>query len=99
MRIVSKRVLREFWEIHPQSRLPLETWYRTVTQADWQTPADAKLTFGNKVDFVADNRIVFDISGNKYRLIVHVFYPHKTVRIKFIGTHAKYDKINVETIQ
>ena len=85
--------------MHPQSQVLLQTWYDQVAKAQWKTPADAKVQFGNKVDFVADNRIVFDIGGNKDRLVVHVFYPYKTVRIKFIGTHAEYDRINAVTIR
>lgn len=69
-----------------------------VGAADWNTPSDVKAMFGSNVDFVGDNRVVFDISGNKYRLIVRVSYRYKRVLIKFIGTHKDYDKINAETV-
>lgn len=76
----------------------MTAWYQMVCKADWKSPADVKSMFGTSVDFVADNRIIFDIAGNKYRLIIHVAYPFKRVLIKFVGTHAEYDRINPETI-
>lgn len=99
MQIVAKRTLIEFWTRHPQSELPLRAWFSVVNKATWQTPNDVKDMFGASVDFVADNRIVFDISGNKYRLIVRVSYVYKRVLIKFVGTHAEYDKINAEEVK
>lgn len=69
-----------------------------VSKAAWKTPADVKAMFGASVDFVGDNRVIFDIAGNKYHLIVHVAYPFKRVLIKFVGTHKEYDKINPETV-
>ncbi|PKQ08709.1 MAG: addiction module toxin RelE, partial [Alphaproteobacteria bacterium HGW-Alphaproteobacteria-12] len=77
---------------------PLTAWYLAVSKAEWRTPADVKAMFGTGVDFVADNRIIFDIAGNKYRLIVHVAYPFRRVLIKFVGTHAAYDKIDPERV-
>ncbi len=77
---------------------PLRTWHAIVSKADWTGPSDVKAAFGATVDFVSDNRIIFDIAGNKYRLIVHVAYAYKRVLIKFIGTHKEYDKINPETV-
>lgn len=73
-------------------------WFSLVSKAEWAGPADVKTMFGASVDFVADNRIIFDISGNKYRLIVHAAYRFKRVLIKFVGTHAEYDKIDPETV-
>lgn len=61
-------------------------------------PADVKAAFGASVDFLADNRLIFDVAGNKYRLIVHVAYAYKRVLIKFVGTHAEYDRINPDTV-
>jgi len=98
MQIISRRKLRDFWLKHPQAEKPLSVWYALSSKALWQSPADVKLMFGNSVDFIADNRIIFDIGGNKYRLIVHVAYPYKRVLVKFIGTHKEYDTINPETI-
>lgn len=78
--------------------MPLRTWYALVSKAAWAGPADVKQQFGASVDFVADNRIIFDIGGNKYRLIVHVAYRYKRVLVKFVGTHAEYDKIDPNTV-
>ena len=99
MQIIAKSRLRDFWERHPQSRRPLSEWYKLVSSAKWSGPSDVKATFGNAVDFVADNRIIFDISGNKFRLIVHVAYSYQRVLIKFVGTHADYDRIDAESIE
>jgi mRNA interferase HigB len=98
MQIIAKSTLRQFWELHTHADTPLKTWHAMVSKAEWTTPADVKATFGATVDFVSDNRIIFDISGNRYRLIVHVAYPYKRVLIKFIGTHKEYDQINPETV-
>lgn len=98
MQIIARRTLKQFWTKHPQAQGPLSIWFAMVSKAEWTGPADVKATFGNTVDFVSDNRIIFDISGNKYRLIVHAAYPFKRVLVKFVGTHAEYDKIDPETV-
>ncbi len=98
MQIIAKRKLREFWTIHNQAEAPLKAWYALVVKADWSSPQDVKDEFGNTVDFVADNRIIFDIGGNKFRLIVHVTYRFKRVLIKFVGTHEEYNRIKPETV-
>jgi len=98
MQIMAKRRLRDFWEEEPRAQAPLEAWYAIVDNADWSQPADIKDTFGTTVDFVADNRVIFDIGGNKYRLVVHVAYKFHRVLIKFVGTHAQYDEIDPETV-
>ncbi|MDK1376566.1 MULTISPECIES: type II toxin-antitoxin system HigB family toxin [unclassified Sinorhizobium] len=98
MQIIAKSTLRAFWERHPRAETPLKTWHAVVSNAEWTGPADVKAMFGAHVDFVSDNRIIFDISGNKYRLVVHVAYPFKRVLIKFVGTHKEYDEINPETV-
>jgi mRNA interferase HigB len=98
MQIVALRTLKQFWEIHAQAEMPLRAWYADVSDAVWATPQDIKNEYGATVDFVGDNRIIFDIGGNKYRLIVHVSYLYKRVLIKFVGTHKDYDKINPETV-
>ena len=69
-----------------------------VNTAKWITPADVKVMFGSTVDFVGDNRIIFDIGGNKFRLIVHVAYAYGRVLVKFVGTHKQYDAIDAETV-
>ena len=97
MQIIARRTLREFWEIHSPAEAPLRTWYALVAAAEWTGPSDVRAMFGS-ADFVGGNRVIFDIGGNKYRLIVHVAYVYKRVLVKFIGTHAEYDKINAETV-
>lgn len=96
---MAKRVLVRFWGRHPQAKTPLSAWHHIVERATWTGPADVKAQFGGTVDFVSDNRLIFDISGNKYRLVVHVSYSYKAVLIKFIGTHAAYDKIDPATVE
>jgi mRNA interferase HigB len=97
MQIIAKSTLRKFWEIHPQAETPLKTWYAIVGKAAWSGPADVKKMFGVNVDFVSDNRIIFDISGNRYRLMVRIAYPYQRVLAKFVGTHKEYNDINPET--
>lgn len=98
MRIITRRALREFWEQHPQAEIPLRGWYRLASNARWTGPVDVKRQFGSTVDFVGDNRAIFDIGGNKYRLIAHLAYPYGRVLIKFVGTHKDYDRIDPETV-
>ena len=98
MQIIAKRTLIRFWEKHPQAERPLRAWYGLVDKALWAGPADVKAMFGTTVDFVADNRLVFDVGGNKFRLVVHVAYAYRRVLIKFVGTHQEYDRIDVETV-
>ena len=98
MQIIAKSTLKRFWSKHNQAETPLRAWYATVDAAEWRSPADVKAMFGANVDFVADNRLIFDISGNKYRLIVRVSYTYKRVLIKFVGTHKDYDTIDPETV-
>ncbi|NYZ13881.1 type II toxin-antitoxin system HigB family toxin [Azospirillum sp. RWY-5-1] len=98
MQIIARRTLKLFWRRHPQAKAPLETWYSQVAHAEWQEPTDVKREFGATVDFVGDNRVIFDIGGNKYRLIVHIAYRYKRVLVKFVGTHKEYDKTDPETV-
>ena len=96
--IVSRKTLVTFWTRHAQSKGALTAWYQVVDKAEWKTPADIKAQFGANVDFVSDNRAIFDIAGNKHRVIVHVSHTYKRVLIKFVGTHAEYDRIDAETV-
>ena len=97
MRIIAKRTLREFWEGHPDAEEPLLAWYREVEQADWDTPAKVKEKYRN-ASIVGNNRVVFNIKGNDYRLVVRINYPYRVVYIRFVGTHAEYDRIDVEEV-
>ncbi len=98
MQIIARRTLRLFWERHPQAEGPLRAWFAQVSRAEWTGPADVKRGFGATVDVVGDNRLIFDIGGNKYRLVVHVAYRFGRVLIKFVGTHAEYDRIDPEAV-
>jgi HTH-type transcriptional regulator/antitoxin HigA len=89
MQIIALRTLRLFWQKHPQAERAIKAWYAQVSKAEWRGPGDVKAQFGTTVDFIADNRLMFDLSGNKYRLIVHVAYPFGRVLVKFIGTHRE----------
>lgn len=98
MRIVSKSTLRDFWIKHPEAKGPLEAWIAEVEPSKWQTPHDIKVRFSS-ASTLGDRRVVFDIKGNDYRLIVAVAYRFGAVYIKFIGTHAEYDKVDAETVE
>lgn len=97
MRVIAKRVLREFWERCPDSEEALKAWHAEAEDATWKTPADIKAKYGS-ASFVAGNRVVFNICGNKYRLVVQVHYNTGFMFVRFIGTHAEYDKIDVTTV-
>jgi len=97
MVIISKTMLNEFAQKHPDASTALNEWYDIVSQADWRSFADVKQTF-NHADYVGDKRIVFNLKGNQYRLVALTFLSVRTVYIKFIGTHSEYDRIDVKTI-
>lgn len=97
MNVVTKRRLQEFWTRHPRAKVSLEAWYRSVRQAEWTGPQDVRADF-NSADFVADNRVIFNVGGNNYRVVVRVSYTFKQVLVKFVGTHAEYDEIDATTI-
>jgi mRNA interferase HigB len=97
MRVIAKRTLREFWMLHAEAEQPLKAWYDEARKANWLQPSDIK-TMYRSASFVANNRIVFNIGGNKYRLVTAVDYRRHALFIKFIGTHADYNKVNVETV-
>ena len=97
MRIISRRALREFWEKHPNARRSLEAWYADTRKASWQSPSDIKAVYRN-ASFVANNRVVFNINGNRYKLVVSINYKHSIVYVRFVGTHSDYDKIDVATV-
>jgi mRNA interferase HigB len=98
VQVIAKRTLKLFWGRHNQAEIPLRVWYAAVSQAVWSGPADVKAEFGASVDFIGDNRLIFDIAGIKYRLIVHVAHAYRRLLIKFIGTHAEYDRTDPETV-
>ena len=97
MRIISRRTLREYWQTHPDAKQPLQAWYTNVKRADWKTPNDVKVSYRN-ASFVANNRVIFNIKGNSYRLVVAINYEYRIVYIRFIGTHQEYDRIQASTV-
>jgi mRNA interferase HigB len=97
MVIISWATLRDFYQIHSDVKTALEEWYDVVDEANWSNFSDIKQTF-NSVDYVGNDRYVFNIKGNKYRLVALIFFKSRTVFIRFVGTHAEYDKVNVSKI-
>ena len=96
-RIFAKSTLREFWEKYPDSEQYLKTWFDTAINTDWKTPNDVKQTYAN-ASILKDSRIVFNIKGNSYRLIVKFNFDHQLAFVRFIGTHSEYDKIDANNI-
>ncbi len=97
MRVVAKKILREFWERYADAAEPLKTWYKEASKAVWLSPADIKAEYV-KASILKNSRVVFNICGNKYRLIVEINYKRQWVFIRFIGTHKEYDRINANKI-
>lgn len=100
MRIIALSTLKEFWARAPEYSDSIEpgmAWYREVLKADWATPNEVKTQFSN-ASILKDGRVVFNIAGNKYRLVVWISYPYRVVYIRFIGTHKQYDAIDAQTI-
>ena len=98
MRVIAISSLRAHWRRpgRGDGEQPLKAWHRLVSRASWRTPADVKASF-RSASFVGE-RVVFNIATNKYRLVVWINYPYQTAYVRFVGTHAEYDKIDVETV-
>lgn len=94
---IAKKSLRDFWERHPDAAEAFKAWYHDAKQAMWQSPADIRRTYAT-ASIIANNRVIFNIRGNEYRLIVAVDYAFGIVYIRFIGTHRDYDAIDATTI-
>jgi mRNA interferase HigB len=98
VRVFSRQTLVDFWTRHRDAEQPLRLWFAIVERAAWRRSSDIKAIFGT-ADFLADNRVVFDIKGNAHRIVVHVKYaPLCLVYIRFVGTHAEYDRIDATTV-
>jgi mRNA interferase HigB len=97
VRIFTRGTLQKFWTKHPSSAGPLRAWFAEVRRAAWRTPQDIKNRYAS-ADFLRNNRVVFDICGNNFRMVVWVKYDGQAVMIRFLGTHAEYDKIDAETV-
>lgn len=100
MRVIALSTLKALWlsnSGHRDAKQPTLAWYREVLKADWATPSQVKSQFGN-ASVLRDGRVVFNIAGNKYRVVVWINYPYRVVYIRFIGTHVQYDRIDAQTI-
>ncbi len=99
MRVIAKSAIKKFWEqpAYRDAKGPLESWYEEAIKANWPSPQAIKAQYRN-ASICSNNRVVFNIGGNKYRLVVEIQYRAGIAWIKFIGTHAQYDLINVETV-
>lgn len=95
--MIARRTLREFWVVHPSAEQPLRAWFSEATAGSWDSPQSIKDRYRH-ASFVGDNRVVFNIGGNKFRLITHVNYEFGIVYIKYVGTHADYNRVNPETV-
>jgi mRNA interferase HigB len=98
MRVIAVSTLREFWARYRDAEKPLRAWKAEADDARWDNPSDLKRQYGS-ASILNNGRVVFNIGGNKYRLIAAISYPLQIVFVKFIGTHAEYDKVDAETIE
>lgn len=97
MRIIARKTLRLFWERHPDAEQALKAWFHDTQLAAWNSPDDILQAYAS-ASFIANNRVVFNIRGNNYRLIVLINYPYQIVYVRFIGTHAEYDRVDASSI-
>jgi mRNA interferase HigB len=97
MRVIAIKALKEFWKKHPGAEQPLRAWYVEAKNADWNKPAEITRLYGS-ASMLTNNRVVFNIKGNDYRLVTAINYEFKVIYIRFIGTHNEYDKINAKEI-
>ena len=100
MRVIALRTIKKFIEVRPEyadAREPALAWYRQVLRADWETPAQLKREI-RSASILRDGRAVFNIAGNKYRIVVWINYPYRVVYVRFIGTHSQYDRIDAQTV-
>ena len=97
MRIISRKMLKEFWERHPDAEQALLAWHADVKRANWRSPSDIKRDY-KYASFLANNRVVFNVKGNSYRLVAAVQYDFGIVYIRFVGTHQEYDYIDAVTV-
>jgi mRNA interferase HigB len=97
MRVFARKTLREYWKNHSDSEQALKAWFSEVENSQWKSPADIKKKYPH-ASILADNRVVFNIKGNNYRLVIKINYDYGQVFISFVGTHADYDKIDATKI-
>ena len=97
MRVIAKKILREFWEKHSDCEQQLKSWFKEASKAEWSNPNEIKAEYPS-ASILEDNRVCFNIKGNNYRLIVKINFNYQMMWIRFIGTHAEYDKIDANKI-
>lgn len=97
MHLITRQKLKQFWQKHPDAEEALTAWSKEAEHANWKVPNDIKARY-RSADILKDNRVVFNIKGNHYRLVVKIHYTTQVVYIRFIGTHAEYEKINAEEV-
>jgi mRNA interferase HigB len=97
MRVIAKKILRDFWEKYNDSEQSLKTWYKEALKANWKSPNEIKNEYA-KVSILKSGRVVFNICGNKYRLIVDINYDRRWIFTRFIGTHKEYEKVDANKI-
>ena len=98
MRVIAVSALRAFWEQHPDAEQPLKAWLEEVAHASWIQPSDIKVQY-RSASILKNRRVVFNIKGNDYRLIVAIAYKLQIVYVKFVGTHKEYDAVDAETVE
>lgn len=97
MRLIALSTLKAFWLRHADAKQPLLAWNEHVRHAEWLSPADVKADFAS-ASILQDGRVVFNIAGNKYRLVVWINYPYRVAYVRFVGTHRNYDQIDAQSI-
>ncbi len=97
MRVIAKKTLKDFWIKYPDCEQQLKSWYKEAENAKWKSPSEIKREYPS-ASFLENNRVVFNIKGNHYRLIVRINYRYQLIWIRFIGTHTQYDKIDAAKI-
>lgn len=97
MRIIALRTIRKFWERHPEAEQALRAWYHDARRAAWGSPADIKRTYAN-ASIIGRNRVVFNIKGNRYRLVVAINYGYQICYVRFVRTHEAYDQVDAERV-
>lgn len=97
MRVIAKSTLRLFWEKYSDAEVPLKTWYKIVEKSNWKNTHEIKNTYGN-ASIVGNNRVVFNIKGNDYRIVIYIIFKLQKCFIRFVGTHDQYDAIDAKTI-
>jgi mRNA interferase HigB len=98
MHVIAKKILREFWEAHPDAKSALEAWHHELSHAKWDSWIAMKARYPS-ADAVGGGRYIFNIKGNSYRLVAHINFEFGVVYIKFVGTHAEYDQINAREVE